>query len=68
MWINAEIYEYELPWVQPGQSATVEIPFAPGKPLTGKIAYIYPYVRNETRTVQARIELANPGFALKPDM
>ncbi|MBI5062172.1 MAG: efflux RND transporter periplasmic adaptor subunit, partial [Desulfatitalea sp.] len=68
VWINAEIYEYELPWVHPGQSATVEIPFAPGKPLTGKIAYIYPYVQNETRTVQARIELANPGFALKPDM
>ncbi len=68
VWINAEIYEYELPWVQPGLPATVEIPFAPGKPLTGKIAYIYPYVQNETRTVQARIELANPGFALKPDM
>jgi Cu(I)/Ag(I) efflux system membrane fusion protein/cobalt-zinc-cadmium efflux system membrane fusion protein len=68
VWINADIYEYELPWVQPGQPAQVEIPFAPGKPLTGKIAYIYPYVQNETRTVKARIELANPGFDLKPDM
>ncbi|MFZ1984086.1 MAG: efflux RND transporter periplasmic adaptor subunit [Desulfatitalea sp.] len=68
VWINADIFEYELPWVQPGRPAQVEIPFAPGKPLAGKIAYIYPYVQNETRTVKARIELANPGFALKPDM
>jgi Cu(I)/Ag(I) efflux system membrane fusion protein/cobalt-zinc-cadmium efflux system membrane fusion protein len=68
VWINAEIFEYELPWVHPGLPVTVEIPFAPDKALSGQIAYIYPYVRNETRTVQARIELANPGFALKPDM
>jgi membrane fusion protein, copper/silver efflux system len=68
VWINADIFEYELPWVKPGQPAQVEIPFAHGKPLAGKIAYIYPYVQNETRTVKARIELANPGFALKPDM
>jgi Cu(I)/Ag(I) efflux system membrane fusion protein/cobalt-zinc-cadmium efflux system membrane fusion protein len=68
VWVNADIYEYELPWVQPGRPAKVEIPFAQGKPLTGRIAYIYPYVQGETRTVKARIELSNPGFRLKPDM
>ena len=68
VWINADIFEYELPWVHPGQPAQVEIPFAAGKALAGKIGYIYPYVQNETRTVKARIELANPGFMLKPDM
>jgi Cu(I)/Ag(I) efflux system membrane fusion protein/cobalt-zinc-cadmium efflux system membrane fusion protein len=68
VWVNADIYEYELPWVQPGQPVKVEIPFAQGLPLTGRIAYIYPYVQGETRTVKARIELSNPGFTLKPDM
>ena len=34
----------------------------------GRIAYIYPYLDNETRTAKARIELANPGLELKPDM
>ncbi len=68
VWVNAELYEYELPWVHQGLPASVEIPFSPGKSLDGKIAYIYPYVQNATRTVQARIELANPGFTLKPDM
>ncbi|MDX9708902.1 MAG: efflux RND transporter periplasmic adaptor subunit [Trichloromonas sp.] len=68
VWVNADIYEYELPWVKVGQSARVELPFAPDQVLTGKISYIYPTVRNETRTVQARIEFPNPGLALKPEM
>ena len=68
VWVNADIYEYELPWVKVGQSARVELPFAPDQVLTGKISYIYPTVRNETRTVQARIEFPNPGLVLKPEM
>jgi Cu(I)/Ag(I) efflux system membrane fusion protein/cobalt-zinc-cadmium efflux system membrane fusion protein len=68
VWVNADIYEYELPWVKVGQAAEVEIPFAVGKALEGKITYIYPYMQNETRTVKARIELPNPGLELKPDM
>jgi Cu(I)/Ag(I) efflux system membrane fusion protein/cobalt-zinc-cadmium efflux system membrane fusion protein len=68
VWVNADIYEYELPWVKVGQAAEVEIPFAVGKVLEGKITYIYPYLQNETRTVKARIEFPNPGLELKPDM
>jgi Cu(I)/Ag(I) efflux system membrane fusion protein/cobalt-zinc-cadmium efflux system membrane fusion protein len=68
IWINADIFEYELPWIKVGQTARVELPFAGGKVYTGKITYIYPYLKNETRTARARIELANPGLELKPDM
>lgn len=68
VWVNAEIYEYELPWVKVGQTARVELPFAPDQVLSGKITYIYPFVQNETRTVRARIEFPNPGLALKPEM
>ena len=68
VWVNADIYEYELPWVKTGLPATVEIPFAPGKTLKGTVSYIYPFVAGQTRTVKARIELANPGLELKPDM
>jgi Cu(I)/Ag(I) efflux system membrane fusion protein/cobalt-zinc-cadmium efflux system membrane fusion protein len=68
VWVNADIYEYELPWIKVGQTASVEIPFAVGKLLKGKITYIYPYLENETRTVKARIEFPNPGLELKPDM
>lgn len=68
VWVNADIYEYELPWVKVGQTARVELPFAPDQVLSGKITYIYPFVQNETRTVKARIEFPNPGLALKPEM
>jgi Cu(I)/Ag(I) efflux system membrane fusion protein/cobalt-zinc-cadmium efflux system membrane fusion protein len=68
IWINADIFEYELPWLKVGQAARIELPFAPGKVYSGKITYIYPYLKNETRTARARVELANPGLELKPDM
>ena len=68
IWINADIFEYEMPWVKVGQTATVELPFAAGQVFSGKITYIYPYLNSETRTAKARIELVNPGLELKPDM
>jgi Cu(I)/Ag(I) efflux system membrane fusion protein/cobalt-zinc-cadmium efflux system membrane fusion protein len=68
VWVNAELYEQDLPLVKAGQSARVELPYAAGKVLEGKVDYIYPYLAGETRTVKARIVFANPGLELKPDM
>jgi len=68
VWVNADIYEYELPWLKLGQKARVELPFVPGKVYEGKVTYIYPYLEAKSRTVKVRVTLANPGFALKPDM
>lgn len=68
VWVNADIYEFELPWVRVGQVARVELPSAPDRVLEGKITFIYPYLQNETRTVKARIEFPNPGLELKPEM
>jgi Cu(I)/Ag(I) efflux system membrane fusion protein/cobalt-zinc-cadmium efflux system membrane fusion protein len=68
VWVIADLYEHDLPLVRVGQAATVEIPSAPERKLLGRITYIYPYVQNETRTVKARIEFANPGLELKPEM
>lgn len=68
VWINAEIYEYELPWLKIGQRVDVELPISGSSVLEGTISYIYPYLENETRTVKTRIELANPDQMLKPAM
>ena len=68
VWVNAEIYEQDLPWVKVGQGARVELPYATGKVLEGQVDFIYPYLAGETRTVKARIVFANPGLELKPDM
>jgi len=68
VWGDAEIYEYELPWLKPGESATVEYPYTPQKSLKGKISFIYPYVDPKTRTNRVRLAFPNPGNKLKPNM
>lgn len=67
VWVYADIYEYELPWVKVGQTARIQLPYQ-REPLSGKISTIYPYVETKTRTVKVRIDLKNPSFELKPDM
>jgi len=67
VWVQAEIYEYELPWVHEGLRADVELPYK-GETLHGVISRVYPFVEAKTRTVKARIKLDNPGLKLKPDM
>jgi Cu(I)/Ag(I) efflux system membrane fusion protein/cobalt-zinc-cadmium efflux system membrane fusion protein len=68
VWVEAHIYEYELPWVKAGQPAVMTLPYLPGESFTGTVAYVYPYLQRKTRDVVIRLEFANPGLVLKPDM
>lgn len=68
LWVLAEVYEQELSLVQQGQAASIRITAYPDKVFTGKVAFIYPTVNPQTRTVQVRIELPNPDGLLKPFM
>ena len=68
IWVDVQLYEYQLAAVQVGQVAEIILPYSTGKVLRGKLAYIYPTLSAETRTARARIELANPGLELKPEM
>ena len=68
IWANAQIYEYEVPYVHVGQMAQMELSYYPGKEYTGRVNYIYPTLDPQTRTVKVRLEFPNPGFELKPDM
>jgi Cu(I)/Ag(I) efflux system membrane fusion protein/cobalt-zinc-cadmium efflux system membrane fusion protein len=68
VWVLADIYEYELPWLKTGQQATVTLSYLPGKAFTGRITYIDPYLNPKTRTATARIILDNPVGELKPGM
>jgi Cu(I)/Ag(I) efflux system membrane fusion protein len=68
VWIDAAIYEYEVPLIKLGQEATVDLSYSPGEVLRGKVSYIYPYLDEKTRTVRVRLEFPNPHAALKPGM
>lgn len=68
IWVVADVYEYELPEVQLGQTAKVSLSYFPGENFLGKVSYIYPQLENSTRTAKVRVDLPNPDFRLKPDM
>lgn len=68
VWVQVDLYEDELPWVQLGDAAEMRLPSVPGKVFTGTVSFIYPYLDATTRTNKVRIEFANPDLALKPEM
>lgn len=68
VWVEADLYEGELPRVRVGAPATVTIDAYPGERFTGKVAFIYPFVGEQTRTVKVRFTLGNRGARLKPGM
>ncbi len=68
VWLYADIYEYELPFIRLGQQASVQLTYLPGEIFTGKAIYIYPSLNPETRTAKVRFEFPNPNGKLKPEM
>jgi membrane fusion protein, copper/silver efflux system len=68
VWVLADIYEANLPMIRLGQRAEVTLAYEPGRKYSGRITFIDPTMNESTRTVQARIEVPNPGGTLKPQM
>ena len=68
IWIFADIYEYELPYIQVGQGAQVTLSYDPSVALHAHVEFIYPTLDPKTRTAKVRFALGNPGEKLKPDM
>jgi len=68
VWVDVDIYEYELPWVRKGMPAKMELSYIPGKIYTGKVLFVYPFLAAKTRTATLRLEFPNPDFQLKPNM
>ncbi|HLO26865.1 MAG TPA: efflux RND transporter periplasmic adaptor subunit [Geobacteraceae bacterium] len=68
VWVMVDINEKDLAKVHKGQAATVIVGAFPDLKLKGRITYIADLVNESTRTVKARIEVANPGRKLKPEM
>jgi multidrug efflux pump subunit AcrA (membrane-fusion protein) len=68
VWIYADVYEYELPWIAVGQRGVAELSYLPGKDFEGEVTYVYPFLDPKTRTARVRLEFPNPDLVLKPDM
>lgn len=68
VWVIADVFEQDIGLVQAGAKAKIKINAYPGKVFEGRITYVYPTLKAETRTVPVRVEFANPGQLLKPAM
>ena len=68
VWVIADIYEYEIPFVKIGQKARITLSYFPEKEFVSKVDFIYPSLSGQTRTAKARFVLPNPGLLLKPQM
>jgi len=68
VWVLADVYEYELPRIRLGQTATMTLAYWPNRSWAGRISYIYPAVDPKTRTVKVRLEVDNPKNDLKAEM
>ncbi len=68
VWIVAEVFERQAAWVEPGQSATVELDYLPGMTLEGMVDYVNPELDPKTRTLKVRLRFDNEGAKLLPNM
>jgi RND family efflux transporter MFP subunit len=68
VWVQAQVYEQDLAFINLGQEATVSLASQPEPKFRGRVTYIYPTVDEKTRTARVRMEFHNPGYFLKPGM
>ena len=68
VWANAEVPESQSALLRPGAKVQARSAAAPGTVFNGTVQAIVPEVNTTTRTLKARIELANPGSRLVPGM
>lgn len=68
VWINAELPESAAARVRPGTAVEVRTPAQPGTVYKGRVGALLPEIDPQTRTIKARIEVANSGGQLVPGL
>ena len=67
VWILADVYEQEADFFKPGIQARVTLSHR-RKTYQARISRVLPLFDASSRTLKVRLELENPGYALRPDM
>jgi RND family efflux transporter MFP subunit len=68
VWVMAEVFEADAALVREGMRVDVAVEALPGRAFSGRVEYVYPTLEDRTRSMRARVALANPGTLLKPGM
>ncbi len=68
LWVDVAIFEQDAAAVRVGTPATIIVDALPGRTFQGRVTFIYPQLDEKTRTLTARVEVANTSGALRPGM
>jgi multidrug efflux pump subunit AcrA (membrane-fusion protein) len=68
VWVYAQVYEYEVELIQPGQPLVITAPSLPGRSWTAAVAAVDPILSAATRTARVRARVATPDESLRPEM
>ena len=68
VWIEVDVFEHQLNWVNIGDTATIKIVALADKTWQGKVDYIYPELSEMTRTLRVRLVFDNSKGHFKPNM
>jgi membrane fusion protein, heavy metal efflux system len=68
LWIQLDIYEKDLRWVEVGKTVDIKVNAYPDENFEGKITYVSDILDESTRAAKARVEILNMDGKLKPGM
>ena len=68
VWVHADVYETDLPWVRKGQPVEVSFRHDPDRIVRGEVLFLYPEVSTETRTLKICVEIPNDDRRLRAGM
>ena len=68
LWVDVAIFEQDAAAVRVGTPATIIVDAVPGRTFQGRVTFIYPQLDEKTRTLTARVQVANAARTLRPGM
>jgi len=68
VWVEASVFDSDLPYVKLGQKARMTLSFLPGKVFEGRVAFLSPVLNPKTRDLKVRLEFPNDEGYLRPGM
>ena len=68
IWVQADLYAFDAPFVTVGQPARMSLPSIPGSTFQGRVTFLAPTLDEKTRTLRARLEFPNARLVFKPGM
>jgi hypothetical protein len=66
-WVYAQVYEYEMDTVRPGQAVTITTLAERGRNYTGRVVGVDPILDTTSRTARVRIQVPTPDASLRPE-